>query len=237
MKRSRNSPARDDFTVARRSLSRYHARMNISNDDNGPDASNHHGNAGSFSAFLKTYGGLFDEKPGSADFVRIAWIQTPLGPMLAGADTQALRFLDFHDRRAIQAQIAALRRTSGLPIARGDCAILDELRVELGAYFERRLRSFSIPVTSPGTPFQALVWRALSEIPYGETRSYGEVARAIGSPNASRAVGTANGVNRIAIVVPCHRVVNADGSLGGYGGGLERKHALLELEGALPPGL
>jgi AraC family transcriptional regulator of adaptative response/methylated-DNA-[protein]-cysteine methyltransferase len=157
--------------------------------------------------------------------------------MLAGADSQSLRFLDFYDRRAIDAQIAALRRTSGMPIARGDCSILDELRVELDAYFERGLRLFSIPVAAPGTPFQALVWRALSEIPYGETRSYGEVARIIGSPNASRAVGAANGVNRIAIVVPCHRVVNADGSLGGYGGGLERKHALLELEGALPPGL
>jgi len=211
--------------------------MNISNDDKEASTLNPHGNTGSFSAFLKTYGGLFDEKPGAAEFIRIAWLQTPFGPMLAGADTEALRFLDFYDRRAIDTQIASLRRTSQMPIARGDCSILDELRVELDAYFERRLRSFSIPVTSPGTPFQALVWRALSEIPYGETRSYGEVARAIGSPNASRAVGTANGVNRIAIVVPCHRVVNADGSLGGYGGGLERKRALLELEGALPPGL
>lgn len=211
--------------------------MSISNDETVANVLERHGNAGSFSAFLKTYGGLFDERPAAAEFVRIAWLQTPFGPMLAGADSQSLRFLDFYDRRAIEAQIAALRRTSRLPIAQGNCSMLDELRVELDAYFERRLRSFSIPVTAPGTPFQALVWQALSEIPYGETRSYGEVARAIGSPNASRAVGTANGVNRIAIVVPCHRVVNADGSLGGYGGGLERKRALLELEGALPPGV
>lgn len=211
--------------------------MNISNDERQTSGLHSHGSSGTFSAFLKTYGGLFDEKPGTAEFVRIAWLQTPFGPMLAGADSQSLRFLDFYDRRAIDAQIASLRRTSGMPIAQGDCAILNELRMELNAYFERQLRSFSIPVTSPGTPFQALVWRALSEIPYGETRSYGEIAYAIGSPNASRAVGMANSVNRIAIVVPCHRVVNADGSLGGYGGGLERKHALLELEGALPPGL
>lgn len=211
--------------------------MNISNDERDAGLLDRHEHTGSFSAFLKTYGGLFDEKPATAEFVRIAWLQTPLGPMLAGADSQSLRFLDFFDRRAIDAQIASLRRTSTLPIARGNCFILDELRVELEAYFERRLRSFSIPVTAPGTPFQTLVWKALSEVPYGETRSYGEVARTIGSPNASRAVGTANGVNRIAIVVPCHRVVNADGSLGGYGGGLERKRALLELEGALPPGL
>ncbi len=237
MKVSWKSLADNDFIVARYLPCRYHGGMNISNEERGAGVLDRHGNAGSFAAFLKTYGGLFDEKPDAAEFVRIAWLQTPLGPMLAGADSTALRFLDFYDRRAIDAQIAALRRTSRLPIARGDCSILDELRVELEAYFERRLRSFSIPVAAPGTPFQALVWNALTEIPYGETRTYGEVARAIGSPNASRAVGTANGVNRIAIVVPCHRVVNADGSLGGYGGGLERKRTLLELEGALPPGL
>jgi len=210
--------------------------MNQSDDDETPQADpERRGRTDSFSAFLKTYGGLFDKKPETVEFVRIAWIKTPLGPMLAGADSQALRFLDFSDRRAVDAQLASLRRTSRMSIARGDCSILDELKTQLEAYFAGRLKNFSVPVSSPGTPFQALVWRVLSEIPYGETRSYGDVARTIGSPGASRAVGAANGLNRVAIVVPCHRVVNANGSLGGYGGGTERKRALLRLEGALPP--
>ena len=150
--------------------------------------------------------------------------------MLAGADSEALRFLDFSDGQAIEAQIASLRRTSRRPIARGDCSILDRLRTELDAYFSGSLRSFTVPVVSPGTPFQTLVWKALSDIPYGETRSYGDVAKSLGSPGASRAVGAANGANRVLIVIPCHRVVNADGSLGGFAGGVDRKRALLELE-------
>lgn len=183
-----------------------------------------------FSSFLTVYGGLFDPEPSHSDFVRIAWLQSPLGPMLAGADAGSLRFLDFTDRRAIESQIAALRRTSGLPIAPGSSSLLETLQKELKAYFAGALHAFSVPVLIPGTPFQGLVWKALSEIPYGETRSYGDIARIIGSPGASRAVGTANGLNRVAVVVPCHRVVNANGTLGGYGGGIERKKALLELE-------
>jgi len=194
---------------------------------NGPD--------GSFRSFLKAYGGLFDEKPDSGQFIRIAWLETPLGPMLAGADSEALRFLDFSDGKAIEAQIASLRRTSGYPIARGDCTVLERLRMELDAYFAGKLRSFSVPVASPGTPFQALVWRALSEIPYGETRSYSELAVELGlGPGAGRAVGHANGLNRLAVLVPCHRVIAADGGLGGYGGGLWRKLRLLERENAVP---
>ncbi|MBU0928463.1 MAG: methylated-DNA--[protein]-cysteine S-methyltransferase [Spirochaetes bacterium] len=150
--------------------------------------------------------------------------------MLAGADSAALRFLDFFDRRAISAQIAALRRTSAKPIAPGDCPVIESLRAELAAYFSGTLRAFSTPALAPGTPFQSLVWEALRGIPYGETRSYGDIARLIGSPGASRAVGAANGINRVAIVIPCHRVVNGNGTLGGYGGGLERKQALLQLE-------
>ncbi|PKL26385.1 MAG: hypothetical protein CVV47_00180 [Spirochaetae bacterium HGW-Spirochaetae-3] len=186
----------------------------------------------SFPAFLSAYGGLFDEKPSGSDYVRIAWIETPYGPMIAGADASALRFLDFADRRAIDAQIASLRRTSCMPLALSDGDVLALLRQQLDAYFSGSLRSFSVPVSAPGTPFQTLVWKALSEIPYGETRSYGELARSIGSPGASRAVGAANGVNRLLLVIPCHRVVNSDGSLGGFAGGIERKRALLELERA-----
>lgn len=115
------------------------------------------------------------------------------------------------------------------PGGRGDSA-LPEARAQLAAYFAGDLRAFDLPLHLEGTPFQRRVWAALCEIPYGQTVSYGELAARVGSPGASRAVGLANGRNPIAIVVPCHRVIAADGTLGGYGGGLERKRHLLDLE-------
>jgi methylated-DNA-[protein]-cysteine S-methyltransferase len=105
-----------------------------------------------------------------------------------------------------------------------------EVRAQLAAYFAGARETFDLPLELKGSPFQRCVWRALREIPYGETISYGELARRIGIPSASRAVGVANGHNPIAVIVPCHRVIGADGSLTGYGGGLERKRVLLELE-------
>jgi methylated-DNA-[protein]-cysteine S-methyltransferase len=110
-------------------------------------------------------------------------------------------------------------------------------REQLASYFVGELREFSVEVALRGTEFQARVWAALREIPYGETRSYGELAAAIGAPAAVRAVGLANGKNPVSIVVPCHRVVGANGSLTGYGGGTDRKRTLLELEGAREPAL
>ena len=111
-----------------------------------------------------------------------------------------------------------------------DDAALKRLRAQLQAYFAGALREFELPLAAAGTPFQQRVWRALCEIPYGETISYGELARRIGQPKAARAVGLANGRNPISIVVPCHRVIGANGSLTGYGGGLERKRWLLAHE-------
>ncbi|ARP73150.1 methylated-DNA--[protein]-cysteine S-methyltransferase [Streptomyces pluripotens] len=105
-------------------------------------------------------------------------------------------------------------------------------REQLSAYFAGELTEFTIEVAPQGTPFQRRVWEQLTRIPYGETRTYGELAEALGSPGASRAVGLANGRNPVGIVVPCHRVIGADGSLTGYGGGLERKRRLLECERA-----
>ncbi|HZS94920.1 MAG TPA: methylated-DNA--[protein]-cysteine S-methyltransferase [Chloroflexota bacterium] len=110
---------------------------------------------------------------------------------------------------------------------------LDALSAQLTAYFEGTLRDFSIPLDLRGTPFQLAVWQALTEIPYGETRSYGAIARAIGRPQASRAVGMANHQNPVPIVVPCHRVIGSNGTLTGYGGGLLLKARLLELEGVM----
>jgi methylated-DNA-[protein]-cysteine S-methyltransferase len=118
------------------------------------------------------------------------------------------------------------------PAPRGDDRILDATRRQLDQYFAAKRKAFDVPLAPKGTPFQQRVWLALQRIPYGVTCSYGALAAAIGQPNASRAVGLANGKNPIAIIVPCHRVIGADGSLTGYGGGMERKRFLLGLETA-----
>ena len=123
-----------------------------------------------------------------------------------------------------------MRRRFDCAVVPGDSPYFDQLRDELKAYFSGQLRQFSLPLVAPGTPFQERVWDALQRIPFGETRSYEDLARTVGVPNAQRAVGRANGLNRIAILIPCHRVINKDGKLGGYGGLLWRKEALLHLE-------
>ena len=132
----------------------------------------------------------------------------------------------------LEAQIESVRRLFRAPVLPGANAHLDQLRVEIGHYFAGKLREFSVPLVYPGTAFQRCVWEQLLRIPYGETRSYQDIARGVGDPKAVRAVGRTNGLNRIAIVIPCHRVVNKNGDLGGYGGGLRRKQYLLNLEQA-----
>jgi AraC family transcriptional regulator, regulatory protein of adaptative response / methylated-DNA-[protein]-cysteine methyltransferase len=114
----------------------------------------------------------------------------------------------------------------------GEHRHLTQLRIELAEYFRGARTTFTLPLAYPGSEFQRAVWTALLDIPYGQTCSYDELAKLVGRPGACRAVGTTNGKNRIAILIPCHRVVNKNGQLGGYGGGLWRKQSLLELEGA-----
>ena len=144
-------------------------------------------------------------------------INTPLGDMLAVEVDGALTALDF--------------LPEGAQVAAGDdTPLLRRVKAQLTAYFAGELQAFDLPIKPRGTDFQQKVWQRLLNIPYGETRSYGQIAREIGQPGASRAVGQANNRNPIAIVVPCHRVVGASGSMTGYGGGLPRKEALLELE-------
>ena len=116
---------------------------------------------------------------------------------------------------------------------RKDAEYNRQVIMELDSYFNRKLRRFSVPLDIRGTPFQKRVWQALLDIPYAETRSYGDIARAIGQPTASRAVGLANGANPISIIVPCHRVIGSNGKLVGYAGGLNRKQALLDLESGI----
>jgi methylated-DNA-[protein]-cysteine S-methyltransferase len=154
-------------------------------------------------------------------------IPSPVGPLLLVADDTHLRGLWFdkprHPPRCIE-------------WVEGDNKILHEARVQLDAYFAGERRAFDLPLRPIGTDFQREVWTMLTRIPYGETWSYGDMARRIGKPDAVRAVGAANGRNPISIVVPCHRVIGSDGSLTGFGGGLPTKQFLLALEGALPAG-
>lgn len=157
-------------------------------------------------------------------------IQTPVGPMIAMASVAGLSLLEFEDRPALPPEVEELKRRYGYTIEPGDNAILDQIELELNGYFAGRLMQFETPLVLPGMPFQLEIWSRLPDIPYGETCTYGDLARAIGKPGSSRAVGAANGQNRVAIVVPCHRVIGADGSLTGYGGGQRRKRFLLDLE-------
>jgi O-6-methylguanine DNA methyltransferase len=152
-------------------------------------------------------------------------IATPLGPMLAAASPRGVCFLEFRKRRLP----AALGASSP-----GDNRHLDRLERELTEYFAGKLRRFAVRLDLSGTPFQKEVWARLVRIPYGTTRSYGQVAAAVGRPSAFRAVGAANGKNPVSIVVPCHRLVGAGGGLTGYGGGLWRKRWLLAHENADP---
>jgi AraC family transcriptional regulator of adaptative response/methylated-DNA-[protein]-cysteine methyltransferase len=187
----------------------------------------------SHSGFREAFARTFGAPPGrSADAAHIvtAAVDTPLGPMIAGAVEDGVCLLEFADRRMIEAQIRRLGRLLRQPLVPGEHRHLALLRSELDAYFSGTLRRFEVPFVVRGTAFEEKVWHELVRIPYGETRSYAQLAARVGAPGAQRAVGRANGMNRIAIVIPCHRVVNSDGKLGGYGGGLWRKHWLLALE-------
>jgi AraC family transcriptional regulator of adaptative response/methylated-DNA-[protein]-cysteine methyltransferase len=166
----------------------------------------------------------------SGSVVTVTRIETPLGPMLTGATAEGICLLEFVDRRMIETQLEHLRTLFRAALVPGSSPHFDTMSDELRRYFDGRLRRFETPLDMRGTPFQRKVWSALLTIPYGETRSYSEQARIVGDPAAVRAVARANGDNRIAVVIPCHRVVGADGSLTGYGGGLWRKRWLLDLE-------
>jgi AraC family transcriptional regulator of adaptative response/methylated-DNA-[protein]-cysteine methyltransferase len=179
-------------------------------------------------AFNKAFGTPRDAR--DTDVIKVTWLESPVGPLLAAATARAVVLLEFTERRMLEAQFDTLRRRFQTPIVPGDNPHLAKLRQELVEYFDGRRKKFTVPLNYPGTPFQQKVWDELLKIPYGETRSYEDIARAVGSASAVRAVGQTNGLNRICVVIPCHRVVNKDGKLGGYGGGLWRKQALLTLE-------
>ena len=185
------------------------------------------------SGFRDAFARVFGETPGDArdtPLLTAAWIETPLGPMLAIAGDRGLELLEFVDRRALETELRDLRRSLGIAIVPGDHPVLRQTRTELSEYFTGQRREFTIPLRLQGSDFQLKAWRALCRIPYGETRSYSDMAQTVGSPAAVRAIGRVNGQNRIAIVVPCHRVIRSDGTLCGYGGGRWRKQWLLDHE-------
>ena len=164
--------------------------------------------------------------PSSIETTRFALLESPVGELLALGDPDG-RLTGLHfdeDPRSIGRPAEWVR----------DDAAFAELRRQLDAYFAGELRRFELALRPSGSPFQLSVWSAQREIPYGQTASYGEIAAAVGQPGAARAVGGANNRNPIAIVIPCHRVIGASGSLTGYGGGLPRKRRLLALEAGTP---
>jgi AraC family transcriptional regulator, regulatory protein of adaptative response / methylated-DNA-[protein]-cysteine methyltransferase len=159
-------------------------------------------------------------------------LTTPLGPMVCVSTDGGLALLEFLDRPALAAELDELRARHGFILAPGTSPIAAEVQAQLDAYFAGTRKRFDVPLAMVGSGFDLAVWQALLDIPHGETATYGDMARRIGKHNAVRAVGRANGRNRISILVPCHRVIGANGKLVGYGGGQPRKQYLLDVERA-----
>lgn len=187
----------------------------------------------SASGFYEAFKQIFGAPPSKAEQVACLfarWIDTPLGAMLALADDDGLHLLEFVDRRGLENEILALRKRRRCFIVPGANRYLDTIAKELAAYFDGSGARFTVPLVPTGSAFEQTVWKLLQMIPPGKTRSYADMARTLGNPNATRAVGRAIGRNPLAIVIPCHRVIRSDGSLCGYGGGVWRKQWLLDHE-------
>lgn len=157
-------------------------------------------------------------------------LSTPIGRMISLTDSNYLYLLEFMDRRGLEKEIEKLRNRYNARIIPGNNEINEKLEVQLELYFKKALNEFTIPLFKNGSPFQKKVWDILMSIPPGQTATYQEIANKLGDKNLVRAVGNANGANQISILIPCHRVINTNGKLGGYGGGFERKEYLLKLE-------
>jgi AraC family transcriptional regulator of adaptative response/methylated-DNA-[protein]-cysteine methyltransferase len=157
-------------------------------------------------------------------------LNTVLGPMIAGAAEEGICLLEFNDRDILNSELRNLKKFFKSEISEGKNAQIENLRIQLDEYFAGTRKEFDLNLVTPGTEFQQSVWKELLLIPYGTTRSYQEQAMALGKSGSVRAVANANGMNRIAIIIPCHRVIGSDGSLTGYGGGLKRKKWLLDHE-------
>ncbi|MGE5316269.1 MAG: bifunctional transcriptional activator/DNA repair enzyme AdaA [Acidobacteriota bacterium] len=187
----------------------------------------------SMSGFAERYKRALGVPPSASTNARVITmmrLETPLGPMIACSADEGICLLEFTDRRMIETQLSIITKRFKASVIQGATPVLEALKRELAEYFEGARKEFSVPIAAPGTEFQKRVWAELARIPYAATRSYREQARALGMPDAVRAVANANGMNRIAIIIPCHRVIGSDGQLTGYGGGLWRKKWLLDHE-------
>jgi AraC family transcriptional regulator, regulatory protein of adaptative response / methylated-DNA-[protein]-cysteine methyltransferase len=187
----------------------------------------------SLSAFTDAFRRVFGAPPTGVRAVTplvTRRILTPLGPMVACATGDGLCLLEFAERRMLKGQLRRVRRALGAVPTPGNNAVLEQAARELDAYFAGTLKTFTVPTAQPGSDWQQKVWRRLAEIPYGETTTYGTIARELGLPKHPRAVASAVGDNALGVIVPCHRVVGAGGDLTGYGGGLWRKRRLLDHE-------
>lgn len=189
----------------------------------------------SLSGFGYTFKKIVGKAPENGkqkSIILIDRLTTPIGPMFVCSTENGICLLEFTDRRMLETEFQDLQKRLNAVILHGQNDHIIQLKSELGEYFRGDRKVFEVALDTPTTPFRQRVWDMLLEIPYGETASYKEQAVKIGNPNAVRAVASANGQNRVAIVIPCHRVIGSDGSLTGYAGGLERKKWLLELEGS-----
>jgi len=187
----------------------------------------------SASGFWDAFTQLFGTPPSDAKDAKVlqaAWYESPLGAMIAIGNDEHIYLLEFVDRRGLENEIIQLRKRAGCVIIPGTNPHLDKLGEELKSYFDGSTVEFTVPFTMGGTEFERAVWKQLCMIPPGETWSYAQLARNVGKPAAVRAVGRANGKNCLAIIIPCHRVIGADGSLSGYGGGVWRKRWLIDHE-------
>lgn len=187
----------------------------------------------SLSGFNDGYKAIFGEPPSKSKEKTVIYIErfpTRLGPMYVCATEKGICLLEFTDRRMLEREFKDLRRRLNAVIVPGTNEHIRKTKSEILEYFEGRRENFTVSLDAPGTEFQKKVWSELQKIPYGKTRSYAEQARRLGCPQSVRAVANANGMNRIGIIIPCHRVIGSNGDLTGYAGGLVRKKWLLDLE-------
>ncbi len=183
--------------------------------------------------FAKQYSWLFKNPsayPAEATVINVIEIQTPLGPMLAGATPQGVCMLEFTNRIRFEKEMSDLKKLLNGFILPGRNPHLDQLENELSEYFEGKRKIFSVPLHTPGNEFSQTVWKTLQEIPYGKTCSYKEQAEKMNNPKAIRAIASTNGRNRLAIIIPCHRVIGSNGSMTGYAAGIDKKKWLLKFE-------
>lgn len=187
----------------------------------------------SLSGFGESFKNIFGVSPKQSKeqtVIDLKRIDTPLGPMIVCATKEGVCLLEFTNRKMLETELKDLAKKLNAVIVQGDNPHNEKAAKQLSEYFDGNRKKFDLPLFTPGTAFQNKVWKELQGIPYGKTRSYKEQAIAVGNAESVRAVATANGMNRIAIIIPCHRVIGSDGNLTGYAGGLWRKKFLLELE-------